>query len=330
MSTMKKVLITGAGGFIGSHLTELLIHKGFEVRAMVHYRGSGSWGWLSQVPEEVLAACEIVAGDVRDTEQVAHFASGCTHICHLAALIGIPYSYQAARSYIETNITGTLNVLSAAREKGIHVLQTSTSEVYGSALYVPMAEDHPLQGQSPYSASKIGADMLALSYARSFEMPVTVIRPFNTFGPRQSNRAVIPVIISQLLSAQPEIHLGALSPTRDLNYVLNTASAYHAVMAADPKDTTGEVFNFGTGAEISIESLAKKIMQLLGIEKPISTQESRKRPEQSEVNRLFSDSTKAQRILAWEPQYALTEGLEKTIEWFRTADKALYRGEYAQ
>lgn len=324
----KQVLITGAGGFIGSHLTEHLVQKGFRVKALVHYRGSGDRGWLEHVSKDTLSHCEIISGDIRDAEQMRRMAEDCSHICHLAALIGIPYSYCSPRSYLDTNVTGTLNILEAARSSGAHVLQTSTSEVYGTAQYVPMGEDHPLQAQSPYAASKIGGDMLALSYARSFDMPVTVIRPFNTFGPRQSTRAVIPTIISQLLLPSEVLFLGALSPTRDFNYVENTVSAYHHVMQTPHKMTQGEVFNFGTGAEISIENLAKKMMKMMGVEKKIVTETERHRPENSEVNRLFSDPQKANRVLNWYPPVSLENGLEQTITWMKKAEN-MYRG-YAQ
>ena len=311
----QQVFITGAGGFIGSHLTEALVQAGYQVKALVHYRGSGDSGWLKQLPADCLSAIEIVSGDVRDTEHMRQAVQGCELVFHLASLIGIPYSYSAPRSYIETNITGTLNLLQAALAHNARFLHTSTSEVYGSALYVPIDEDHPLQGQSPYSASKIGADMLAQSFQRSFGLEMTVVRPFNTFGPRQSTRAVIPAIISQLLSAKPTLDLGALSPTRDLNYVANTVSAYLSVARSD--QVSGEVIHFGSGREISIGDLAQLIMKLSGIEKEIICEEARKRPEQSEVNRLWAKPDKAKKLLGWEPQFSLEEGLQKTIDWVK-------------
>ncbi len=309
----QQVFITGAGGFIGSHLTEALVQAGYQVKALVHYRGSGDTGWLKHLPTDYLNAIEIISGDVRDTEHMRQAVQGCDLVFHLASLIGIPYSYSAPRSYIETNITGTLNLLQAALASNARFLHTSTSEVYGSALYVPIDEDHPLQGQSPYSASKIGADMLAQSFQRSFGLDLTVVRPFNTFGPRQSTRAVIPAIISQLLSDKPQLELGALSPTRDLNYVANTVSAYLSV--ANSNQVSGEVIHFGSGHEISIGELAQLLMKITGVEKEIISQEIRKRPDKSEVNRLWANPEKAKKLLNWEPQSSLEAGLQKTVDW---------------
>ncbi len=311
----KEVLVTGAGGFIGSHLTEALVRAGYQVQALVHYNSSNSWGWLSQLPIEIKQALSVTQGDIRDAEQMRSLSQGKELIFHLAALIAIPYSYQASRSYIETNVTGTLNILHAGLANDCRVLHTSTSEVYGTALYVPIDEKHPLQGQSPYSASKIAADMLAESFYRSFELPVTIVRPFNTFGPRQSARAVIPTILSQLLSDKETLELGALSPTRDLNYVANTVSAYLTV--AESGLGNGEVINFGSGHEIAIGDLAELLMKLTGIHKPLVSTAERQRPSGSEVERLLCDPNKAKNIFNWESQYSLEQGLELTIPWLR-------------
>lgn len=320
----RDVLVTGAGGFVGSHLTEGLVRAGYNVQALVHYNSSNHWGWLGSLPLEVRQAITVTQGDIRDAEQVRNLSQGKQIIFHLAALIAIPYSYQASRSYIETNVTGTLNVLHAALAHDCRVLHTSTSEVYGTALYVPIDEKHPLQGQSPYSASKIAADMLAESFYRSFELPVTVVRPFNTFGPRQSARAVIPTILSQLFSDKETLELGALSPTRDLNYVANTVSAF--VTVAESGLGNGEVINFGSGREISIGDLAALMMQLTGIQKPIVSTTERQRPSGSEVERLLCNPSKAKALYNWEPEYTLEQGLEATIPWLRE-NQHLYRPE---
>lgn len=307
----RKVLVTGAGGFIGSHLAEELVRQGAEVTAFVHYNGAGRWGWLDDSP--LASEMRIHAGDIADAESVKEAVQGQDTLFHLAALIAIPYSYSAPRSYVRTNVEGTLNVLQAAREAGTRrVIHTSTSETYGTAITVPIAETHPLQGQSPYSASKIGADMMAESYQRSFGVPVVTVRPFNTFGPRQSARAVIPTIISQLCHG-PEVKLGSLTPTRDLNYVANTVEGFLA--AAGPDEAVGEVVNLGSNREISIGDLATLIATTMGKPIQIVTDSQRVRPENSEVERLLADSSKAKRLLGWEPRVSLEEGLAQTIEW---------------
>lgn len=305
------MLVTGAGGFIGSHLAEELVRQGAEVTAFVHYNGAGRWGWLDDSP--LASEMRIHAGDIADNESVKEAVQGQDTLFHLAALIAIPYSYSAPRSYVRTNVEGTLNVLQAAREAGTRrVIHTSTSETYGTAITVPIAETHPLQGQSPYSASKIGADMMAESYQRSFGVPVVTVRPFNTFGPRQSARAVIPTIISQLCNG-PEVKLGSLTPTRDLNYVANTVEGFLA--AAGPDEAVGEVVNLGSNREISIGDLAALIAETMGKPIQIVTDGLRVRPGNSEVERLLADSSKAKRLLGWEPRVSLEEGLAQTIEW---------------
>ncbi|MBX3096498.1 MAG: SDR family NAD(P)-dependent oxidoreductase [Fimbriimonadaceae bacterium] len=308
----RRVLVTGAGGFIGSHLAERLFTEGAQVRALVHYNGAGRWGWLDA--SEHAKAMDVMMGDIADPESVLSAAKDQEVIFHLAALIAIPYSYHAPRSYVRTNVEGTLNVLEAARRYGTsRVVNTSTSETYGTAITVPISEDHPMQGQSPYSASKIGADMIADSYYRSFEIPVVTARPFNTFGPRQSARAVIPTIMSQLLSGQREIRLGALHPTRDLNYVTNTVEGFLA--AGSHPAAVGQTFNFGTGREISVMDLAELIAQIAGREIEIVSEESRQRPPASEVERLLADATRARTVLGWHPRVDLEEGLERTLAW---------------
>jgi dTDP-glucose 4,6-dehydratase len=307
----KRVLVTGAGGFMGSHLTERLIREGADVRAFVHYNALGSWGWLDFSPfrEEI----EVVAGDITDHASVRNALAGREIAFHLAALIAIPYSYQAPELYMRTNALGTLNILQAAREAGLErIIHTSTSEVYGTARTVPIPEEHPLQGQSPYSASKISADKVAESYACSFDTPVVTVRPFNTFGPRQSTRAVIPTIITQCLRGDV-IKLGALSPTRDMNYVSNTIEGY--LRAAEVPEAIGRTINLGSGREISIGDLAQMIAKMVGREVRIESQEELLRPDKSEVNRLLADNALALEILDWEPRVSLEEGLEKTIAW---------------
>lgn len=305
------VLVTGAGGFIGSHLVERLVELGCNTRALVRYSSLGSWGWLEHSP--VKRELEVILGDVRDRDSVRQAASGVDIIFNLAALIAIPYSYQSPLSYIRTNVEGTLNVLQVARELDVsRVVQTSTSEVYGTAQYVPIDEAHPLQGQSPYSASKIASDKLAESFYLSFGVPVATIRPFNTFGPRQSTRAVIPTIITQALN-QSEICLGNLAPTRDFNYVADTVEGF-ICMAKSP-NAIGETINIGSGQEISIGDLAKAILAVLGKNIPITCEQQRLRPTKSEVNRLCAANTKAKELLGWEPKYSLKEGLAQTIEW---------------
>ncbi len=313
---MSKVLVTGADGFIGSHLVELLIEKGHEVRAFVYYNSFNSWGWLDSFTKEQLSKIEIFSGDIRDPNGVRESMKDIDMVFHLAALIGIPFSYHSPDSYVDTNIKGTLNILQAARDLGTkRILVTSTSEVYGTALYVPIDEKHPLQGQSPYSASKIGADMMAESFYRSFNLPVTIVRPFNTYGPRQSARAVIPTIITQLLSGKDEIKLGALTPTRDFNYVKDTVRGFYEIAQSD--NTIGEIINIATQDEISIEALAKEMIRQINPEAKIITDDERMRPEKSEVNRLLGKNEKIMKITNWYPEYNLEEGLKETIEWLK-------------
>ena len=310
----KKVLVTGAGGFIGSHLAEELVRRGAVVRAMVHYNALGSKGWLND--SEFRNQLEIFSGDVTDHESVKSASSECEIVFHLAALIGIPYSYQAPASYVRTNIGGTLNILQVARERGIKVIHTSTSEVYGTARYTPIDEAHSLNAQSPYSATKIGADKLAESFYLTFNTPVVVVRPFNTFGPRQSERAVIPTIIRQCLRKNADvIRLGDVSPSRDLNFVDNTVDGF--IKAAEAENAVGLTFNLGSGREITIQDLALKIMQLIGRNIEIVSQKTRVRPKNSEVERLIADSSLAKQILNWQPVHSLEEGLTRTIDWFR-------------
>ena len=309
----KKVLVTGAGGFIGSHLTERLIELGAKTRAFVRYSSTGSWGWLDQ--SSLKNDVEVVLGDIRDQDTVTHAVAGVDVIFHLAALIAIPYSYQAPLSYVRTNVEGTLNVLQASqRAESEVVVHTSTSEVYGTAQTVPIDENHRLQGQSPYSASKIGADKIAESFHLSFGLPVVTVRPFNTYGPRQSARAVIPTIITQALNGS-EIRLGNLEPTRDLNYVADTVEGF--IKAAETPQAIGETINLGSGREISIRDLAALILKLMNRDIPIALEGARLRPENSEVDRLCADSRKGQSILGWTPKYSLEDGLAATVEWIR-------------
>jgi len=309
----QKVLVTGAAGFIGSHLAERLVALGANTRAFVHYNSSGSWGWLDQSP--VRDQFEVVLGDVRDRESIDVAMKKVDVVFHLAALIAIPYSYDAPLSYVRTNVEGTLNVLQSARSQGVgKIVHTSTSEVYGTARSVPISEEHPLQGQSPYSASKIGGDKIAESFHLSFDLPVVTVRPFNTYGPRQSARAVIPTIVTQALS-QHEIRLGNLEPTRDLNFVTDTVEGF--IKAAESNNAVGEVINLGTGREISIGALAQTILETMGKKMPIISESQRMRPENSEVERLCAENRKARELLAWQPQFSLEEGLVKTIEWLR-------------
>lgn len=309
----KTVLVTGAGGFIGSHLTERLAALGARTRALVRYNSAGSWGWLddSNVKDDI----EVILGDIRDRDSLQRAVEGVEVIFHLAALIAIPYSYHAPLSYIRTNIEGTANVLQAAISNNVNlVVQTSTSEVYGTAQIVPISEEHPLQGQSPYSASKIGSDKIAESFQRSFGLPIVTVRPFNTYGPRQSARAIIPTIISQAFT-QDTIKLGNLDPTRDLNFVADTVEGF--VLAASQPEANGQTINLGTGQEISIGDLAAAILRLMNKDLPIVAENARLRPEKSEVERLCADSTKARALLGWTPQHTLEAGLSKTIEWIR-------------
>ncbi|MBZ9560021.1 MULTISPECIES: NAD-dependent 4,6-dehydratase LegB [unclassified Modicisalibacter] len=315
----KRILVTGADGFIGSHLTERLVETGHDVRAFVMYNSFNSWGWLDSAPLEVRRNLDVVAGDIRDPYGVRRAVEGCDVILHLAALIAIPYSYHSPDTYVDTNVKGTLNIVQAARDLGIEkVVHTSTSEVYGTARQVPITEAHPLCGQSPYSASKIGADQIALSFQRSFATPVAVIRPFNTYGPRQSARAVIPTIISQLIAGQREIHLGSLHPTRDFSYVDDTVSGF--IRVAESEAAIGEVVNVGSGFEISIGDTVGMIADLAGREITITTDEQRLRPAGSEVERLWASTDKAVRLLGHQPAFGgldgLRRGLARTIEWF--------------
>lgn len=313
---MKKVLVTGADGFIGSHLVELLLEKGFSVKAFVYYNSFNNWGWLDTLQEEKLSQIEIFSGDIRDPNGVYEALEGVDVVYHLAALIAIPFSYHSPDSYVDTNIKGTLNVLQAARKRELErVLVTSTSEVYGTAQYVPIDEKHPFQGQSPYSATKIGADRLAESFYRSFDLPVTIVRPFNTFGPRQSARAVIPTIIMQLLAGNKEISLGSLTPTRDFNYVKDTAAGFVAI--AESSKTVGEEINIATQQEISIGELANEIIEQINPQARIVCDDQRLRPEKSEVNRLLGSNDKIKNLTDWKPKYTFKRGIEETIAWMR-------------
>ena len=315
---MGKVLITGAAGFIGSHLTEKLVEAGNDVRAFVKYNSKNSWGWLEQSPS--LAKIEVVTGDIRDYDSVYKIMKDVDQVYHLAALIGIPYSYISPLAYIRTNIEGTYNVLQAALEHEIEkIITTSTSETYGSAGYVPIDEKHPIVGQSPYSATKIGADQLSISYYRSFGLPVKLVRPFNTYGPRQSARAIIPATIIQILNDKKVLELGNLEPTRDLTYVKDTVAGFLAI--ARSESCTGEVINIGMGREISIGGLVIKIASLMGSDVEIKTDENRVRPNNSEVERLFCDNSKIMNNTDWKPKYTLESGLKETIEWFRKNHK---------
>ncbi len=316
---MDTVFVTGAGGFIGSHLVEALVREGAEVRAFVRYDAQNSWGWLDHVSAEIQEAVEVTAGDIRDPHAVQGAMEGCDRVYHLAALIGIPYSYRSPDTYVATNVKGTLNVLQAARTLGVEkVVHTSTSEVYGTAQFVPMTEDHPLQAQSPYAASKIGADQMVESFFASFDLPVAIARPFNTYGPRQSARAVIPTIATQIADGRRVLQLGALHPTRDFNFVQDTVDGLLAIGASS--ETVGEVLNVGSGHEISIEGLAHLIAEVMGMEVTIETDEERVRPEKSEVDRLVADPTKLQRHTEWTPPATKEEGLRRglsvTAEWF--------------
>jgi NAD dependent epimerase/dehydratase len=315
----KKVLVTGADGFIGSHLVEALIEQGCDVRAFVYYNSFNSWGWLDSLPQELIRNLDVFAGDIRDPNGVFEAMKDCEVVLHLAALIAIPFSYHSPDSYVDTNIKGTLNVLQAAKRHGIErCLVTSTSEVYGTAQYAPIDEKHPFQGQSPYSASKIGADRLAESFHKSFETPVTIVRPFNTYGPRQSARAVIPTIITQLLMGEKEVRLGSLSPTRDFNYVKDTAQGFIALAESD--ETIGKEINIATGKEYSIGRVAEILVSELNPDARIVTDDQRLRPDASEVFRLMGDNTLITSLTPWKPQLDLAEGLRETIEWFKQPD----------
>lgn len=325
----KRVLVTGADGFIGSHLVEALLPEAGKVSAFAYYNSFDSWGWMDTIPAKTMSDVEVVMGDIRDHSAVRTALRDTDVVFHLAALIGIPFSYHAPDSYLDTNIKGTLNVLQAARDLDLHrVVVTSTSEVYGSARYVPIDEEHPLQGQSPYSASKIGADKMAESFYRSFELPVVTARPFNTYGPRQSARAVIPTIITQLLRGNTRLCLGSLHPTRDLNYVSDTCGGFIALARAD--GAVGRVVNVGSGREISIGDLAQMLIRVTGSAAEIVAEECRERPPASEVERLLCDNRLMKEITEWSPSVTLEEGLARTVEWFRDErNLASYKLRYA-
>ena len=312
---MGNVLVTGADGFIGSHLTEKLVKKGYNVKAFVYYNSFNTWGWLDHLPGDILEHIDIFQGDIRDPNGVEEALKDCDAVFHLAALIAIPFSYHSPDTYVDTNIKGTLNVLQAARKKNIRTLVTSTSEVYGTAQYVPIDEKHPYQGQSPYSATKIAADRLVESFYRSFELPVTIVRPFNTYGPRQSARAVIPTIITQLLAGKTEIKLGSLTPTRDFNFVKDTADGFISIYESEK--TIGQEINIATQKEISIGQLAEELIRQINPNAKIICDEQRLRPEKSEVNRLLGSNKKIKELTSWEPKYTFQEGLAETIEFLR-------------
>ena len=326
---MGKILITGADGFIGSHLTEELVRQGYDVRAFVMYNSFNSWGWLDSISLEIRENLDIFSGDIRDPNGVRQAMKGCDVVLHLAALIAIPYSYHSPDTYVDTNIKGTLNVLQAARDQELsRVIHTSTSEVYGTAQFVPITEEHPLQGQSPYSATKIAADQLAYSFYSSFNLPVSIIRPFNTYGPRQSARAVLPTIISQIASGERHIKLGSIYTTRDFNYVMDTVRGFISVSQSD--NSIGEVINIGSNYEVSIGDAVKIIAELMGVEITIQTENIRLRPEKSEVERLWADNTKAKKLCGWIPNYGQLEGfkrgLQETIDWFtKPSNLKLYK-----
>jgi NAD dependent epimerase/dehydratase len=326
MSSVKSgatVLVTGADGFIGSHLTEALVHQGFKVRAFVFYNSFNSWGWLDTCSEEVKGKFEVILGDIRDPHGIREAMKGCDAVLHLAALVAIPFSYRSPDTYIETNIKGTLNVLQAARDQGLsRVIHTSTSEVYGTAQFVPITEKHPLQGQSPYSATKIAADQLAYSFYSSFELPVVTVRPFNTYGPRQSARAVIPTIITQIANGKREIKLGAITPTRDFSYVQDTVAGFIAALVGN--SGLGEVINIGSNFEISIGETAQLISECMGVPIELIAEIERMRPVNSEVERLWADNAKAKELFGWHPTYSEREGFKRglveTIDWFIQPD----------
>jgi len=315
----KKILVTGADGFIGSHLTEELVRQGYDVRAFVFYNSFNSWGWLDHSEPEIRKSLDVFAGDIRDPHVVKRAMMGCDIVFHLAALIAIPFSYVSPDSYVETNIKGTLNLLQTARELGIEqLIHTSTSEVYGTARFVPITEEHPLQAQSPYSATKIGADQIALSFHLSFDLPVSVVRPFNTYGPRQSARAVIPTVITQIASGKRTLRLGSIQPTRDFNFIKDTVLGFLAAMKTP--QAIGQVVNIGSNYEISIQDTALMIAEVMNADIRIETEADRVRPHNSEVERLWADNTKAKVLLGWEPLYkgreGLKRGLDETIRWF--------------
>lgn len=312
----KKILVTGADGFIGSHLTEELVKRGYPVKAFAYYNSFNTWGWLDTLPKDIMDNVDVFTGDIRDPNGVREAMRDCEAVFHLAALIAIPFSYHSPDAYVDTNVKGTLNVLQAAKQLELRrVLVTSTSEVYGTAKYVPIDENHPYQGQSPYSATKIGADRLAESFYRSFNLPVTIVRPFNTYGPRQSARAVIPTIITQLLAGKTEIKLGSLTPTRDFNYVKDTANGFIEIFKSDK--TIGEEINIATQKEISVGDLARELIRQINPNAKIICDEERLRPEKSEVNRLLGCNEKIQRLTAWKAKYTFEQGLAETIEFFK-------------
>ena len=327
----KKILVTGADGFIGSHLTEALVRAGHDVRAFVLYNSFGDWGWLDRCGADVKGRFEVFAGDVRDPYGVRTAMKDCDAVLHLAALIAIPYSYHSPDTYVDTNIKGTLNIVQAARDLGLRrVVQTSTSEVYGTARFVPITEEHPLQGQSPYSASKIGADQIAMSFHASFGTPVTLLRPFNTYGPRQSARAVIPTIITQIAAGQRRIKLGAVHPTRDFNFVSDTVAGFIAALGAE--QAVGQTINLGSNFEISIGDTVRAIAEVMGVQVEIETDGQRLRPENSEVERLWASNAKAHALLGWQPAYGgrdgFLRGLAETVAWFKEpAHLAAYKAD---
>ena len=327
-----RVLVTGSDGFIGSHLVEALVKQGYEVRAFVLYNSFNSWGWLDKCASEVKGKFEVFQGDIRDPHGVKEAILGCDVVMHLAALIAIPYSYHSPNTYVETNVNGTLNILQAAREIGVPIIHTSTSEVYGTAEFVPITEEHPLKGQSPYSATKIAADQLAFSFYSSFELPVTIIRPFNTYGPRQSTRAVIPTIISQLASGSRKIKLGSVYPTRDFNFIEDTVRGFIAAIGCSK--AYGEVVNIGSNFEISIFDTVQMVASIMDVQVEIEADDVRFRPKKSEVERLWAANLKAKKLLNWEPNFrgvdGLRQGLAQTINWFTQPENlAVYKtGQY--
>ncbi|HAT86607.1 MAG TPA: NAD-dependent dehydratase [Rhizobiales bacterium] len=328
---MKKILVTGADGFIGSHLTEHLVLQGYDVRAFVLYNSFSSWGWLDQCAPDIKDNFDVFAGDIRDPNGVRKATEGCDIVLHLASLIAIPYSYHSPDTYVDTNVRGTLNVVQAAKDLGVEkVVHTSTSEVYGTACYVPIDEAHPLQGQSPYSATKIGADQIAISFYNAFDTPVSIIRPFNTYGPRQSARAVIPTIITQIANGACKLKLGALHPTRDFNFVKDTVRGFEAIMKAEK--SIGEVINIGSNFEVSIGDTVQLIADAMGTEVEIETDEVRLRPEKSEVDRLWACNAKAKELTGWEPKYGGDEGMKRglaeTAEWFTNPENlSMYKAD---
>ncbi len=321
MNIKKKVLVTGAGGFIGSHLVEKLSARGYHIKAFVHYNSRNSWGWLETL--NCKTPLEVITGDIRDIDIVRGAMRDVKMVFHLAALIGIPYSFCSPQAYFQTNIKGSLNILQSAMDLDVKkIIITSTSEIYGTAQFVPIREDHPINPQSPYAATKSSADLIAVSFYRSFNLPVAIVRPFNTYGPRQSARAVIPTIITQMLNSNNKIKLGALNPTRDFTYVEDTVEGF--ILAGESSKTAGEIINLGSGSEISISDLARLISKYLNCSLKIESEDDRKRPVNSEVTRLIADNSKAKRLLKWMPKYNLEAGLKKTIAWFKN-NQSLYK-----